>query len=93
MILEDVAKTIPKEPEDKSGCYTIIFKHDDKTLTRAFDPNNTIQDIINYAKVGNNLLHDIELFEPFPRKIYDKVNLKLSESGLSKNQVLMIKLK
>ena len=85
MLLEDVAKTIPKEPEDRSSCYTIIFKYNDNSFQRTFSPGDVVRDLVNYAKVSNNILQDIELFEPFPRKIYDKVDLKISESGLSKN--------
>jgi len=93
MLLEDVARSIPREPEDKSSCYTIIFKYNDNSFQRTFSPSDKVQDLINYVKVSNKLLDEIELFEPFPRKIYNNVGLKLSEAGLSKNQILMVKIK
>ena len=36
-------------------------------------------------------LREIELFEPFPRKIYTDEKV-IKNSGLSKNQILLVKL-
>jgi hypothetical protein len=47
---------------------------------------------MNFVKVNFRTLSEVELFETFPRKIYNVDYLTLREAGISKNQVLMIKL-
>ena len=43
-------------------------------------------------KIKLRTFSNIELFETFPRKIYNNELLSLKEAGLSKNQILMVKI-
>ena len=46
---------------------------------------------MNYVKVNLKILSEIELFETFPRKVYNIDYQTLKEAGLSRNQILMVK--
>lgn len=45
-----------------------------------------------FCKIQLRTFSDVELFETFPRKIYNNDVLNLKEAGLSRNQFLMVKL-
>jgi hypothetical protein len=47
---------------------------------------------MNFVKVQLKTLNEVELFETFPRKVYNVDYLTLKEAGLSKHQILMVKL-
>ena len=47
---------------------------------------------MNYTKSQVRTFSNIELFETFPRKIYNNEALTLKEAGISRNQMLMVKL-
>ena len=47
---------------------------------------------MNYCKLKLRTFSEIELFETFPRKVYIHEHLSLKDAGLSKKQILMIKL-
>ncbi len=47
---------------------------------------------MNFAKLKMRTFNNVELFETFPRKIYNQDHLTLKEAGLSRNQILYIKL-
>ncbi len=51
-----------------------------------------LKDLNNFVRCQIRTFSDVELFETFPRKIYNNSGLTLKEAGLSKNQMLMIKL-
>jgi hypothetical protein len=47
---------------------------------------------MNFVKLSLKTLSEVELFETFPRKIYNVDYLTIKEAGLSRNQILMVKL-
>ena len=47
---------------------------------------------MNYCKLKLKTFSEIELFETFPRKVYNQELISLKDAGLSKKQILMIKL-
>jgi hypothetical protein len=47
---------------------------------------------MNYSKFKLRTFSEVELFETFPRKVYNQEHLSLKDAGLSKKQILMIKL-
>jgi thioredoxin len=87
--LSAIEKDLPAEPTEG---YSIVLRYNDSSFSRKFEGENTIQDIINYAKVKMGTSSNIELYEAFPRKVYDNVTQLIKDSGLSKNQILLIKL-
>jgi len=87
----DLEKLIPVEPSTNEDGYNIIFKINDLTLQRRFKAENTIGDLINYCKYNLKSFKNIELMENYPKKIYSNETQKIKESGIGKNQVLMVK--
>jgi hypothetical protein len=47
---------------------------------------------MNFTKVNLRTLSEVELFETFPRKVYNVDYLTLKEAGISKNQILIVKI-
>ena len=84
---------IPEEPaENADDVYTLMFRYESQTFQRRFKGCNTIAEVKAYVrsavKAGN-----IMIFTPFPRKVYDNDASAISESGLSKKEMLQVSLK
>jgi len=91
--ISQLLKKLPNEPtEGSENAYNIILKYNDNAYTRRFSGDDTIGNIRLYAKCCLKTSRNIEIFEPFPRKIYSDDLVILKTSGLSKNQILMVKL-
>jgi len=85
---------IKKEPEENDpDCYSIQFKYNDLTFERRFKADDKIADLKLFAKFSVKTFSEIELSENFPRKIYDKDMGTIKEEGISKRQMLWVKLK
>ena len=50
---KEIEKNIPKEPKDEEDSYTLSFgyKNSKEEFTRKFSPNDSVNDLKNYAKV------------------------------------------
>jgi thioredoxin 1 len=83
-------KTLINLPVEPTEGYNIILRYGDDSFIRKFDGENTIQDIINYAKEQIGTSNDINLSQECPKRVYiDKTQL-IKESELSKNQILRV---
>jgi hypothetical protein len=92
-IFEELEKSLPTEPnQNEENVYIISFKYNDSTFTRRFSPENLILHLKAFVKSKIKTLKDVELFENFPKKIYNTEDIKISESGLSKQQVLFVRI-
>lgn len=91
IFIQDLEKKLPVLDSNKE-VFTINFRFNEISFMRGFNSDNTIQDLINFCKVKINTFKEIELFETWPRKIYNDYSLSLKLSGMSKNQTLMVKI-
>jgi hypothetical protein len=88
----DILTSLPIEPsESDSNSYNLIIKYNDMTLQRRFNAEDTIETLKLFVKSKVKTLREVELFEPFPRKVYSG-NSQIKSSGISKNQILLVKL-
>ena len=91
-IFYELINSISPEPlETDSNCFNLVFKFNDITLTRRFSPDATIEELKLFVKGNLKTLKEIELFESFPRKVYSGNN-SIKSSGISKNQILLVKI-
>jgi hypothetical protein len=90
--IKDVNDHLPPEPQNDPNAYNIMFKFGDQSFSRFFNEIDKVADLMNYVKAQVKTFSDVELFESFPRKIYEDAYLSLKEAGLSKNQYLMVKI-
>ena len=92
-----VAKTvkrigiIPEEPEDGENVYELAFKYNNDTFVRKFNGYNNIGQVKEFVKLKTNAAN-INIFTPFPRKVYNDNTISLKNSGLSKREMLNVEL-
>ena len=92
-----VAKTIkrigkiPEEPRDGENVYELAFKYNNETFIRKFSEFNTIGQVKEFVKFKTKAAN-INIFTPFPRKVYNNNNTFLKHSGLSKREMLNVEL-
>ena len=92
-----VAKTvkkignIPKEPKEGENIYELAFKYNNDTFIRKFEEFNTIEQVKEFVKFKTNAAN-INIFTPFPRKVYNDNKILLKNSGLSKREMLNVEL-
>jgi len=92
-----VAKTvkrigkIPDEPSDGENVYELAFKYNNDTFIRKFSEFNTIGQVKEFVKFKTNAAN-INIFTPFPRKVYNDNKICLKYSGLSKREMLNVEL-
>ena len=92
-VSNEMIKKIPAEPmEGAENSYNIVLKFNDSAYSRRFSGDDTIEVIKLYARAMMKTNQDVELFEPFPRKIYNNESVLIKSSGISKNQMLMVKM-
>jgi len=86
-------KGMPKEPnEGDPSAYKIAFRCESQTFSRIFASNDLIKDVKNFVQSKLRTFSDVEIFEAFPRKVFSNENVKIAESGISKNQMLNVKI-
>ena len=92
--LEEYAQNTQKSlpPEPASGGYSIMVNYNGKIFKRNFNDNDKVRHIVDFVKSQIPTYSPIQLFEVFPRKVYDDENILIKESGMSRNQSLMCKL-
>ena len=82
------------EPEvNNSDSYNIQFKYNDILYERRFKADDKIADLKIFVKMSIKTFNDIELCENFPRKIFNDDYKSVKEEGISKRQILYVKLK
>ena len=90
--IEDLKNSLPSEPEEKAkDSYTIAFRFEEMHFQRRFSSHSLLRDLHNYCKVNLKTFSELEILETWPRKVYENIPLMISESGLSKNQLLIVK--
>ena len=82
---------IPEEPEDGDNVYELAFKYNNDTFVRKFNEYNNIGQVKEFVKFKTNAAN-INIFTPFPRKVYNDNNISLKNSGLAKREMLNIEL-
>jgi thioredoxin 1 len=82
---------IPEEPQEGNNIYELAFKYNNDTFIRKFGEFNTIGQVKEFVKFKINAAN-INIFTPFPRKVYDNNNVFLKNSGLSKREMLNVEL-
>ena len=82
-------ESIPEEPPEGDDTFEISFRYNNDVFTRRFLNVNTIGQLKSFIrnKIG---VSNINLFTPFPRKVYDDDNQKLLDAGLSKREMLNV---
>ena len=80
---------IPEEPPEGDDTCEISFRYNNDVFTRRFLCVNTIGQVKDFVrnKIG---VSNINLFTPFPRKVYDNDNQILLDAGLSKREMLNV---
>ena len=78
-----------EEPPESDDTYEISFRYNNDVFTRRFLCVNTIGQVKDFVrnKIG---VSNINLFTPFPRKVYDDDNQILLDAGLSKREMLNV---
>jgi thioredoxin 1 len=82
---------IPKEPKDGENIYELAFKYNNDTFVRKFEEFNTIGQVKEFVKFKTNAAN-INIFTPFPRKVYNDNKISLKNSGLAKREMLSVEL-
>jgi len=82
---------IPDEPNDGENVYELAFKFNNDTFVRKFSEFNTIGQVKEFVKFKTNAAN-INIFTPFPRKVYNDNRTCLKHSGLSKREMLNVEL-
>ena len=82
---------IPDEPNDGENVYELAFKYNNDTFVRKFSEFNTIGQVKEFVKFKTNAAN-INIFTPFPRKVYNDNRTCLKYSGLSKREMLNVEL-
>ena len=82
---------IPDEPNDGENVYELAFKYNNDTFVRKFSEFNTIGQVKEFVKFKTNAAN-INIFTPFPRKVYNDNKTCLKYSGLSKREMLNVEL-
>jgi len=92
-LFNELASSIPSEPEaSDSSSYNIIVKCNEKNLQRRFRADDLINHVKLFVKSQVKTLREVELFEPFPRKVFNNDESSIKDSGLSKNQILLARI-
>ena len=71
--------------------YELAFKYNNDIFVRKFLESNTIGQVKEYVKFKTNV-SNINIFTPFPRKVYNDNRVHLKYSGLSKREMLNVEL-
>ena len=89
---KQIEKIIPEEPKDDEESYTLSFgyKNSKKEFTRKFSPNDSVNDLKNYAKVAFRKNSDFNMFTKDEGKILFDTNAKIKDSGINKGDKIMI---
>ena len=82
---------IPKEPKDGENVYELAFKYNNDTFIRKFEEFNTIGQVKEFVKYKTKAAN-INIFTPFPRKVYNDNKISLKNSGLAKREMLSVEL-
>ena len=88
----EIEKTIPSEPKDGEDSFTLTigYKNSKDEFTRKFSPNDSVNDIKNYAKVKYKKNSDFNMFTKNEGKILFDTNVKIKDSGIQKGDKIMI---
>ena len=89
---KEIEKKIPDEPKDDEESYTLSFgyKNSKQEFTRKFSPNDSVNDLKNYAKVKFRKNSDFNMFTKEEGKILFDANAKIKDSGINKGDKIMI---
>ncbi len=89
---KEIEKIIPEEPKDGEDSYTLSFgyKNSKEEFTRKFSPNDSVNDLKNYAKVAFRKNSDFNMFTKEEGKILFDTNAKIKDSGINKGDKIMI---
>ena len=89
---KDLEKIIPEEPKDGEDAYTLSFgyKNSKEEFTRKFSPNDSVNDLKNYAKFAFRKNSDFNMFTKDEGKILFDTNAKIKDSGINKGDKIMI---
>ncbi len=82
-------REIPPEPENG---YSFHINVNGKMYNRKFAPYNKIGDIVKYIQSEIPTLNHVILYENFPYKTHEDVNLTIKDSGFGYNQILFGKI-
>ena len=89
---KEIEKIIPEEPKEGEDSYTLSFgyKNSKEEFTRKFSPNNSVNDLKNYAKVVFKKNSDFNMFTKEQGKILFDTNAKTKDSGINNGDKIMI---
>ena len=89
---KQIEQNIPEEPKDDEDSYTLSigYKNSKEVYTRKFRPDDTVNDIKNYAKVKFKKNSDFNMFTKDNEKILFDTSAKIKDSGIIKGDKIMI---
>ena len=89
---KQIEQNIPEEPKDDEDSYTLSFgyKNSKEVYTRKFRPDDSVNDIKNYAKVKFRKNSDFNMFTKDSGKILFDNSAKIKDSGIIKGDKIMI---
>ena len=87
-----IEQSIPQEPKEGEESYTVSigYKNSKDEFTRRFSPNDSVNDIKNFAKVKFRKNSDFNMFTKNEGKILFDTNVKIKDSGIQKGDKIMI---
>ena len=87
-----VEKMIPEEPKDEDDAYLLSFgyKNSKDEFTRKFSPDDSVNDLKNYAKVKFRKNSDFNMFTKDEGKILFDTSVKIKDSGINNGDKIMI---
>ncbi len=92
--MNEIKNELKQEPDEKDpNSFLINFKYNEKSFERRFKGEDKIADLKLFVKYSIRTFSDVELKENFPMKIYDNDFSPISKEGISKRQILWVKLK
>ena len=88
--IEKVGKEIPPEPQNG---ITVVIKFSTEIYKRKWDPNTTtIEMLKKFTKINIPTTQQIELFQPFPRMVYNLDQMSLTEAKIGNNETIFAKI-
>ena len=87
----NIEESLPKEPEEGDVfCIKVKEKHNANEYIRKFSPNDSLNDVKNFARCKLRKNSDIIMYTETDGKILLDTNKSLKESGIRKDDVVVI---
>lgn len=88
--MEKIGRELPPEP---SNGITVHIKYNNEIYRRKWNPETTsIEMLKKYTKINIPTIQEVELFQPFPRMVYNLNQMSLKEAKIGNNDTIFAKI-